>query len=477
MNVSSDEIARIVARVLHQLDEKQCPVQQKAQEMPSVSALSGNKYNGVFSDMSSAVNAAKKAFYELKNFNVSQREKMIFEIRRICTEHLDTLARQAFEETGLGRWEDKIAKNRLIIEKTPGTEDLRPQAFSGDFGLTLVENAPYGVIGAITPMTNPTETIICNSIGMIAAGNTVVFNAHPKAKRCSAYAAHLVNTAVLKAGGPANLVTIIEHPTMESAAELMSHPDIRILVVTGGGGVVKAAFGSGKKVIAAGPGNPPVVVDETADIEKAAQDIIAGASLDNNILCIAEKEVFVVQSIADRLCDALRRNGAYQVIGSNIARLESLIWKDNHINTEFIGKNAGYILSQIGVHCGSEVRLAFFECNADHFLVKTEQMMPILPIVRVPDVKEAIEQAVKAENGNFHTAMMHSLNLDALHEMALRSNVSIFVKNGSSFSGLGMGGEGPTTMSIASPTGEGITTAKTFTRSRRCVLKGHFRIV
>jgi propionaldehyde dehydrogenase len=477
MKVSSDEIARIVARVLHQLDEKKEPEQQRAQEMPSACALGNSRYNGAFPDVSSAVNAAKKAFQELRGLTVSQREKMVFEIRRICTEHLETLARQAFEETGLGRWEDKIEKNRLVIEKTPGTEDLHPQAFSGDFGLTLVENAPYGIIGAITPMTNPTETIICNSIGMIAAGNAVVFNAHPKAKRCSAYAVHLINTAVVKAGGPANLAAIVEHPTMESASELMTHPDIRILVVTGGGGVVKAAFGSGKKVIAAGPGNPPAIVDETADLEKAAKDIIAGASLDNNILCIAEKEVFVVQSVADRFCDALRRNGAYQVIGSNIGRLESLIWRDGHISAELIGKNAGYILSQIGVHCGPEIRLGFFECSADHFLVKAEQMMPIMPVVRVPDVKEAIELALKAEGGNFHTATMHSLNLAALHEMAMRSNVSIFVKNGPSFAGLGMGGEGPTTMSIASPTGEGITTSRTFTRSRRCVLKGHFRIV
>ncbi|MCJ8347851.1 aldehyde dehydrogenase, partial [bacterium] len=347
----------------------------------------------------------------------------------------------------------------------------------GDNGLTLIECSPYGVIGAITPTTNPTETIINNSIGMLAAGNAVVFNPHPRARRCCAYVVHLINEAILACGGPKDLVTIMEHPTMESGKELMEHEGIRVLVVTGGPGLVKAAARSGKKVIGAGPGNPPCVVDETADLDQAAKHLILGATLDNNILCIAEKEVFVVESVADEFMQALKRNNAYHVIGANVSKLENLIYQDNHINADLIGKDASFILSHIDIHTDSSIRMAFMEVDNDHFLVHTEQMMPILPIVRCKDVKEAIDRAIVAEKGCFHTATMHSKNLDNLHEMAVRSEVSIFVKNGPSCAGLGYGGEGFSTMTIAGHTGEGITSARTFTRSRRCVLKGHFRIV
>jgi acyl-CoA reductase-like NAD-dependent aldehyde dehydrogenase len=473
MDITSHEIAEIVSRVVEQLDRA-----PEKKEMPAISmSRSASGFLGVHNDVDSAVASATRAFQQLAAVPISQREKMIFEIRRICSDHVKELAKMAWEETGLGRYEDKIKKNQLIIDKTPGTEDLNPKAVSGDFGLTLVENAPYGVICAITPTTNPTETVICNSIGMLAAGNAVVFNPHPRAKRCSAYAVHLINTAIKRAGGPDNCINLIEHPTMQTGQDLMCHSGVRLVVVTGGPGVVKAAFASGKKVIAAGPGNPPVVVDETADIAAAAKHIVTGATLDNTVLCIAEKEIFVVDSVADQLIQELKRNQAYQVIGSNIQKLEQALLKDGAIHPDLVGQNAGMILSKIGIHADNDVRMIFFECGFDHWLVKKEQLLPVLPLVRVPDVKTAIDYAVEAEQGNYHTAMMHSRNLDALHEMALRSNVSIFVKNGPSCAGLGFGGEGHTTMSIASPTGEGITSAKDFTRQRRCVLKGHFRIV
>ena len=471
MDYSSDDIARIVSRVVDQLDRN-----ANNSTVPGVS-LGNNGFIGCYQSIDECVNKASQAYHSLKSFSLSQREQFIFEIRKSCMANLETIARMAFEETSLGRYEDKIAKNQLVIEKTPGTEDLQPVAYSGDNGLTLIACSPYGVIGAITPTTNPTETIINNSIGMLAAGNAVVFNPHPRARRCCAYVVHLINEAILACGGPKDLVTIMEHPTMESGKELMEHEVIRVLVVTGGPGLVKAAARSGKKVIGAGPGNPPCVVDETADLDQAAKHLILGATLDNNILCIAEKEVFVVESVADEFMQALKRNNAYHVIGANVSKLENLIYQDNHINADLIGKDASFILSHIDIHTDSSIRMAFMEVDNDHFLVHTEQMMPILPIVRCKDVKEAIDRAIVAEKGCFHTATMHSKNLDNLHEMAVRSEVSIFVKNGPSCAGLGYGGEGFSTMTIAGHTGEGITSARTFTRSRRCVLKGHFRIV
>ncbi len=474
MSFTPQDVAEIVSRVVDELSSK-----GNIQAGASVSSVSSGSAGerGVFSDVDSAVNAAKKAYESWQHVPLAIRGKAIDAIRSICLQHLKDLAKLAHDETGLGRYEDKLNKNLLVIEKTPGIEDLQPVAYSGDFGLTLGECAPYGVIGAITPTTNPTETIINNAIGMIAAGNAVVFNAHPRAKRCCAYAVDLINQAVLSVGGPVNLACIIKNPTMDSGNALMNHLGIRILVVTGGPGIVKAAFQSGKKVIAAGPGNPPAVVDETADLDEAAKNIIAGATLDNNILCIAEKEIFVVDSVADAFIAALKRHGGYQVIGSNIAKLEKHIFHDGHFDADLIGQNADKILKGIGIDAPATTRMAFIETDKSHFLVQKEQMMPVLPVVRCPDVVTAIAWAVEAEKGNFHTATMHSRHLDNLHAMAVACNCSIFVKNGPSYAGLGMHGEGYATMSISSPTGEGLTSARTFTRSRRCVLKGHFRIV
>ncbi len=400
------------------------------------------------------------------------------------TKEADSLALLAHRETGYGRYEDKIRKNLLVTLKTPGTEDLVPKAKTGDRGLTLREPAPFGVIGAITPVTNPSSTIICNSIGMLAAGNSVVFNPHPSARRVCNRTAQLLNQAITSVGGPPNLVCCVAAPTIESAQALMRHPGIRLLVVTGGPAVVKVAMNSGKRAICAGPGNPPVVVDETADLAQAGRDIVLGASFDNGIICVDEKETFVVASIADALLDSMAGQGAYILNKAEARRLSQEIFtgpttpgEPGHLNRELIGKNAGEILSRIGVTAGPEVRLAVMDVPPEHPLVWTEQMMPVLPVVRVPDADSAIDWALKAERGNFHTASMHSRHLDHLSRMAREINCSIFVKNAPCYAGLGEGGEGHCSFTIASPTGEGLTGPRSFSRLRRCVLVDHFRIV
>ncbi|MBI2845419.1 MAG: aldehyde dehydrogenase, partial [Chloroflexi bacterium] len=349
---------------------------------------------------------------------------------------------------------------------------------------TLIERAPFGVVASITPSTNPTATIINNSIMILAAGNSVVFNAHPMAKRCSALTIQILNRAIIAAGGPPNLITAIAEPTIESAQELMRHPRIRLVLVTGGPGVVREAMKSGKRAITAGPGNPPVVVDETAVIETAAKGIIKGASFDNNIVCTDEKEVFIVESVADQVLAAMKHMGAYQVNAWQLKRLEQVIFtemgqprKPGVINKALIGKNAGVILREIGVQVGDEIRLVVAEVPIEHPLVWTEQMMPVLPMVRVKNADEGIDLAKEAEHGFGHTAVMYSRHLDHLDRMAREINTSIFVKNGPNLAGLGYGGEGWCSFSIASPTGEGMTRPRTFSRERRCTLVDHFRIV
>lgn len=439
---------------------------------------------GVFTDINDAVTAAKSAFKEYIELPLDTQIKIIENIRKVSLEENETMSKMAHEETAYGRYEDKIAKNILGIKKTPGAEDLKPEAFSDEHGLTIVERAPYGVIGSITPTTNSTISIISNAIGMIAAGNTVVFNPHPAAKKVSAYIINFLNKAIIEMGGPANVVTCIEKPTIESAKTLMSHPDIAIMVVTGGPAVVKTAMSYQKKVIAAGPGNPPVVVDETADIEKAGKDIVAGASFDNNIICICEKEIFVVESVADKLKEAMKKNGAFELNKEQIKKITDLVISDpgkkgheGMPNKDFVGKNADYIARAAGIDVPASTRLLLCEVDKNHPLVWTEQLMPVMPLTRVKDADEAIDLAVEVEHGFRHTAIMHSLNIAKLSKMAKRMNCSIFIKNGPSYAGLGYGGAGFASFTIASPTGEGVTRTRTFTRERRCTLVDHFRII
>ncbi|HPW55392.1 MAG: aldehyde dehydrogenase EutE [Thermoanaerobaculaceae bacterium] len=438
---------------------------------------------GLFPSVDEAVAAAHVAQPSFVALPLATRARIIAAIRVAMLAAAEELARTAHRETGLGRVSDKVVKNRLVTEKTPGLEDLEPVAVSGDHGLTLTEPAPFGVIGAITPCTNPTSTIICNTIGMIAAGNTVVFNVHPTARECSMHTVVLLNKAIVAAGGPPNVVTCVSASSIETASQLMQHRGIRLLVVTGGGGVVKAAMASGKRAICAGPGNPPAVVDETADLDKAARDVVAGASTDNNIICVDEKEVLVTAAAADTFLAALRRLEVVVLGPHQLPALEKVVFARQHgprheaeINRELIGRNANVILGKLGISAPDSLRLVVVEVDVDHPLLWTEQMMPVLPICRVPNADFAIDLAVQVEGGNRHTSVMHSRHLDRLSRMARLCDCSIFVKNGRSQAGLGLDGEGVCSFTIASPTGEGLTTPRSFSRQRRCVLVDHFRI-
>ncbi len=473
MNFSEAQINSIVEQVISQLQSGGTP-----KSYPNSQGL------GSFNDCNTAIAKAYQAYESLMDLGLRKREQIINSIRAHLRNHIDYLASLAVEESGLGNVRDKIKKNTLAVERTPGPEILRSLSYSDDDGLMIMERAPYGVIGSITPVTNPSETIICNSIGMISGGNSVVFNPHPTATKTSSETVRLINEAIISAGGPENLVTTIANPTIESAQELMKHKDIRLLVVTGGPAVVKVAMNSGKKVIAAGPGNPPVVVDETAIIDQAGKGIVDGAGFDHNIICTCEKEIIVVDSVAQSLKQAMKKYGAFELKGQQIKRVTDLIMADQgkpgcggHMKKEFVGKSAQYILRHANIDVDENVRIAFMDVPADHPLVWTEQLMPIIPLVRVSCVDEAIQFALEVEQNNRHTAVMYSQNVSKLSKMARLVNASIFVKNGPNYNGLGFGGPGYTSFTIASPTGEGLTTSINFTRERRCSLIDGFRII
>ena len=461
MAVSEKELQEIVRSVLSQMNDLR-PSQQEE--------------TGIFDTMEEAIAAAARAQKEIRKMPLEFREKIISNIRKLTMENLQTFAEMGVAETKMGNVGHKIIKHRLVAEKTPGTEDLTTIAWSGDRGLTLVEQGPFGVIGAITPCTNPSETVLCNTIGMLAAGNSVVFNPHPAAIGVSSYAVSLINKASIMAGGPANIATTVKKPTLASADVMYKSKDIPLLVATGGPGVVTAVLSSGKRAIGAGAGNPPVVVDETADIKRAAESIINGATLDNNLPCIAEKEVVVVDSVADELIEEMQNFGAYLLKDADkIAQLAEMVLVKNKkgaltVSRDWVGRDAYKFLRALGIDADPSIKCIIFEGKEEHVLVQEELMMPILGIVRAPNAQAAMEMGVRLEHGNRHSAHMHSKNVDHLTQFGQMVDTAIFVKNGPSYAALGFGGEGFPTFTIASRTGEGLTSARTFTKSRRCVM-------
>ncbi len=469
MPLTSVEIDQIVKTVIDELKKN------------NIAPPASGALTGIFPTLDEAYNAAKESQKQIRNLEL--RGKIISAIRSAAVQHARELAELAVEETGFGRVEDKIKKNLAQAEKTPGIEDLHPEALSGDHGLTLTEQAPWGVIASVTPSTNPAATVINNGISMIASGNAVVFAPHPAAKKVSQKTIAILNDAVRAVGGPPHLLTTVAEPSIEAAQQLFVYPGINLLVVTGGEGVVNAARKvTDKRLMAAGAGNPPVVVDETADIAKAGRDIVFGASLDNNILCTDEKEIIAVDQIADQLKSEMKKNKAVELTQAQGRQLADLILENYpgpnaRVNRKWVGKDAWLFAKEIGLDVPRDTRLLFLETDKDHPFARIELLMPVIPFIRARNADEAIDMAVELERGLHHTAAMHSKNIDNMHRMANEINTSIFVKNGPCAAGLGLGGEGWTSMTITTPTGEGVTSARSFVRYRRCVIVDHFRIV
>jgi propionaldehyde dehydrogenase len=470
MSLSEQEISRIVEQVLRSMQNESGSVSSTgATPVPTPKTSLGD---GVFIDVDSAVNAASIAQKQFVELGFEKRREIIQGIRETALEHAQRLAELAVADTKMGRVTDKKAKNVLVATKTPGVEDLPKEMYVGDHGITLAVYSPVGVVGAITPTTNPTATIINNGIIILAAGNAVTFNPHPNAAICSNEAMKVLNRTIVKLGGPENLMTSVAEPSLRSSAELMKHKKINLIVATGGGGVVRAAMESGKRAMVAGPGNPPVIVDETADIEKAAQAVVRGAAFDNNMPCICEKECFVVRSVADKLIDAMQRYGAYLLSSTETDRLKNTVLNpDGSIKKEYVGKNANVILNDIGVRVGEDKILAICETETNHPFVQTELMMPILAVVKVNDYDQAVEFAFQAEHGLRHTSMIHSKNIGRITHFAKKMSCNLFVANSHCGSVLGYEAEGPTAFSIAGPTGEGELYPRHFLRKRRMVLR------
>jgi aldehyde dehydrogenase len=473
MQVTDDLVRTVVREVLaHMRNGHTAPSNGKSQNW------------GIFDDVDKAVNAASEAQKAFETRGLEERRKAVICIRRICMDQAEALGRAEFEETRIGRLKHKVEKLIVAGEKTPGVEFLRTDAFSGEGGITLTEYAPFGVIGIITPVTHSLPTLAGNAINMLAAGNALICNPHPSGARIACKGVQLFNQAIHEAIGINNLLTIIGQPTLESAQAIFDHRGVRLLCVTGGPAVGRAALRSPKRAIVAGPGNPPVVVDETADLDNAARSIIAGAAYDNNLLCIGEKEVFAVAAIFDELMEAMTRHRAVRLDHGQIEALTRTAFvpaADGKgklvVNKDLIGQDAAVLAEKAGTRAPADTEIVFGETDEAHPFVEQEQMMPFVPFVRVPDVDTAIALAKKYEHGFKHTSIIHSRNVETITRMGRELDTTLFIQNGPSMAGLGVGGEGYLSYSIATPTGEGVTTPLTFTRQRRTTTVGSMRVL
>jgi len=475
MQMTEDLIRNVVQEVLAQMGNGAISTNGRAHARPS-----GNL--GVFSTVDDAVTAADSAFQSFKTRPLGDRCKAVECIRKICTSQAEELGRLELEETRIGRLDHKIDKLKTAIPRVPGVEYLRTDNDSGDDGLTLTDYVPFGVIGAITPVTHSLPTLAGNAINMLAAGNTVVFNAHPSGARIAAEGVRRFNKAMREAIGIDNLLTIIDPPTLESAAALFDHKAVPLLVVTGGPAVARAALASKKRAVVAGPGNPPVVVDATACLENTARSIVTGGAFDNNLLCIGEKQVFAVAQIFDSLMEVMTRHGGLRLTAAQVDALtQAAVQKGKdgalHINKDLIGQDPSVLGRHAGVNVPEGTQLLFAETGAEHPFVQLEQMMPFVPFVRVSNVERAIALARESEHGFGHTAILHSRDTSVMSRMGKIMDCTIFVINGPCTAGLGLGGEGVLSFSIAGPTGEGVTTPLTFCRQRRTSVIGGMRFV
>jgi aldehyde dehydrogenase len=485
MNLDQNQLKVIIEAVVSRLAANgQAPAAALAAKPASPKSSATGKH-GVFTCVNEAASAANDAFLQLKKQGVAGRAKVIEIVKGMAVANADAWGRFEMDETKIGRVDHKIGK-LLITKDVPGVEWLHPYALSGDGGITLEEYAPFGVIGAILPVTHSVPTLTGNVISMVAAGNAIVFNPHPGGARSAAMAVRAYNQAIHREIGIDNLITTIEQPSLDSFDLLCKNEQVAILAITGGPAVVNAAMKSGKRAICAGPGNPVVVVDETADLPRAARQIIEGAAFDNNLLCIGEKAVFVLGSIYTRFCEELQKAGAARINAQQLEKLTAAAFtfkpgdggcSHAAVNRALVGADPGVLAQHAGASIPSGTQLLFAETDADHAFVQEEQMMPMLPIVAVPDFVTAVREAKRAEHNYRHSAIIHTKDVDHMTYMAKEMDTTIFVKNGPSVAGLGLGGEGYLSYSIATTTGEGITTPKTFTRVRRCVLVENLRII
>ena len=375
----------------------------------------------------------------------SQREvdSYVQAIGKIIYDHAEELAREAVDETRMGVYEDKVAKNKgksrtiwnsLKDKKTVGVIQTDTEK------ALLYVAKPKGVVGAVTPTTNPIVTPMCNAMFALKGRNAIIVSPHPRAKKCSTHAVQLMNEALQKLGAPENLIQVIEEPTMELSQELMKAVDV--IIATGGMGLVKAAYASGKPAYGVGAGNVQTIIDRGYDYDQAAKDIIAGRKFDNGIICSGEQSIIAPQDEHAQVMAAFVQNGAcYIDKDEDVEKFRQALFPNGTLNGDLVGQSVQIIAEAAGVAVpeGSKVIILKACGKGDLDVLCKEKMCPCLITLTYETFGEAIDIAKTnlLYEGAGHTAVVHSSNKQHIEEAGVSLPVSRLVVNQPSATGAG----------------------------------------
>lgn len=341
-----------------------------------------------------------------------------------------TVARMAVDETGLGVYEDKVAKHQKktlgVVRDLQGVKTVGVIERIPEKGLMKIAK-PVGVIGAITPMTNSSSTMPCNGLPILKTRNAVIFAPHPKAKKTCELICIEMRKGLKKVGAPEDLVQYIKEPTMELSAELMSKVDL--VLATGGAGVVKAAYSSGKPAYGVGAGNATIIVDETIDIPETANKIQRGKTFDNATSCSAENSLIIHEGIFDELLEALKKEGGHMVLGEDRARLKAAMWPDgSHLSGKIVSKSVKVIAGEAGISVpeGTKFLMVLGEKIGPEDMFSAEKLSPVVTLWKYTDFSKAVQMVIDITsfNGFGHSCGIHSNNEDHIMELALKAKVS-----------------------------------------------------
>lgn len=385
-------------------------------------------------DLVKAAKLAQKKFAELNQSEIDEAVKGLVEI---AAANAESLARLACEETGFGKWQDKMAKNILASEKL--WEFMKDMKTLGilheDHEKKVVQiGTPMGVIAGLIPSTNPTSTVIYKALIALKAGNSIVFSPHPSAKKCIMETVRILREGCAIYGIPEELISCISIPTIEATDALMKHPDVDMILATGGSAMVKAAYSSGTPALGVGPGNVPAYIERSADIEDAVEKIFRSKGFDNGTVCASEQAIVTEKCIEQRVREEVIKRGGFFLRGEALEKVKAIMERPNGgMNPKIVGKSAHDIAAMAGIEIPAQATILLSDEPGvgEKYPFSKEKLTQLLGFYVVNDWHEACELCIELlENGGLgHTLSIHSKDEKIIREFAFKKPVSRFLVN------------------------------------------------
>lgn len=390
------------------------------------------------------IKAAKAAQKEFATFSQEKIDSIVEAISMEVRKHSVNLAKMANEETGFGRWEDKVIKNKFASEFTYDyIKNMKTVGVLNETPTMIEVGVPMGVVAALIPSTNPTSTAIYKTLISLKAGNAVVISPHPNAKNCTIEAVKIMQKAAYAAGAPEGLIGVIEIPSIEGTNELMKSHDTAIILATGGEAMVRAAYSSGRPAIGVGPGNGPAYIEKSANVREAVRKIIESKTFDNGVICASEQSVIVEPANKEAVIEEFKRQGGYFLTKEESDKLGNFLLRANGtMNPQIVGKDAQTLAKMVGLQVPSTAKVLISEQNTVSHKnpYSREKLTTVLAFYVEDNAEKACERAIELlENeGKGHTLIIHSENKEIIREFALKKPVSRMLINvGGSLGGVG----------------------------------------